>query len=282
MRVGGSSVLGCVEKSGVRWNHFELREYDPVIGRWTSTDPYGQHWSSYLGMSNDPINRVDPDGGFDDVYYNSKTNQTTIVKTNDNFDRFFIDGKFQTLQNKGWGLSVFSDATVFGSYSSSAFVSAFGDQLRSDEFFFQQLKYVRSEQANGALFGARVATKDATILYVTLALPVAVITGGELIAAAPAIASGASQLYGAASSGINTLYWQAGAGANYINLAGSKLARDVVFKVAYTTAPILGKTKIGSAVLTEMAWFSHNGSINFLKIGEKLAGTLKGAGEVLD
>jgi len=48
------------------WNHFELREYDPVIGRWMSTDPYGQHWSPYLSMGNNPINLVDPDGGCDD------------------------------------------------------------------------------------------------------------------------------------------------------------------------------------------------------------------------
>jgi RHS repeat-associated protein len=45
------------------WNHFELREYDPVIGRWLSTDPYGEFWSSYVGMGNDPVNNIDPDGG---------------------------------------------------------------------------------------------------------------------------------------------------------------------------------------------------------------------------
>lgn len=46
------------------WNHFELREYDPVIGRWTSTDPYGQYWSPYIGMGNDPVNGTDPDGAY--------------------------------------------------------------------------------------------------------------------------------------------------------------------------------------------------------------------------
>ena len=45
------------------WNHFELRQYDPVIGRWTSTDPYGQYWSPYVNVGNDPINFVDPSGG---------------------------------------------------------------------------------------------------------------------------------------------------------------------------------------------------------------------------
>ena len=46
------------------WSHFELREYDAVIGRWTSKDPYGQYWSPYVGMGNNPINGVDPDGGY--------------------------------------------------------------------------------------------------------------------------------------------------------------------------------------------------------------------------
>ncbi len=44
--------------------HFELRNYDPVIGRWMSPDPYGQYPSSYLGMGNNPVTGVDPDGGW--------------------------------------------------------------------------------------------------------------------------------------------------------------------------------------------------------------------------
>lgn len=45
------------------WNHFELREYDTKIGRWTATDPEEQFYSPYVGMGNDPINGIDPDGG---------------------------------------------------------------------------------------------------------------------------------------------------------------------------------------------------------------------------
>jgi len=46
------------------WSHFELREYDPVVGRWTSKDPKGQFYSPYLGMGNNPIISIDPDGGY--------------------------------------------------------------------------------------------------------------------------------------------------------------------------------------------------------------------------
>lgn len=45
------------------WNHFELREYDPIVGRWAAVDPYGQYWSPYVNVGNDPINYVDPSGG---------------------------------------------------------------------------------------------------------------------------------------------------------------------------------------------------------------------------
>ena len=43
---------------------FELRLWDGRIGRWLTTDPKGQYASPYLGMGNDPINGIDPDGGF--------------------------------------------------------------------------------------------------------------------------------------------------------------------------------------------------------------------------
>jgi RHS repeat-associated protein len=47
------------------WNNFELRMYDSRIGRWMSTDPYGQYASPYVGMGNNPVSFVDPNGGFD-------------------------------------------------------------------------------------------------------------------------------------------------------------------------------------------------------------------------
>ena len=46
-------------------NAFKLRRWDSRIGRWMSPDPYGQYHSPYLGMGNNPISNVDPDGGFE-------------------------------------------------------------------------------------------------------------------------------------------------------------------------------------------------------------------------
>ncbi|MEL6809711.1 MAG: RHS repeat-associated core domain-containing protein [Bacteroidota bacterium] len=44
---------------------FELRLWDARLGRWLTTDPAKQHFSPYLGMGNNPISRIDPDGGMD-------------------------------------------------------------------------------------------------------------------------------------------------------------------------------------------------------------------------
>ena len=41
---------------------FQLRLWDGRIGRWLTTDPAGQYASPYLGMGNNPMNGVDPDG----------------------------------------------------------------------------------------------------------------------------------------------------------------------------------------------------------------------------
>jgi RHS repeat-associated protein len=43
---------------------FDLRMYSSRIGRWLSVDPYAQYWSPYLAMGNNPVSRIDPDGGF--------------------------------------------------------------------------------------------------------------------------------------------------------------------------------------------------------------------------
>ncbi|MCD9020187.1 LamG-like jellyroll fold domain-containing protein, partial [Parachryseolinea silvisoli] len=45
------------------WSHFELREYDAVIGRWTAPDPKRVGFTPYFGMNNNPVSLPDPDGG---------------------------------------------------------------------------------------------------------------------------------------------------------------------------------------------------------------------------
>ncbi len=44
--------------------NFELRQYDPRIGRWFNPDPMGQYFSPYLAMGNNPVSGIDPTGGY--------------------------------------------------------------------------------------------------------------------------------------------------------------------------------------------------------------------------
>jgi hypothetical protein len=39
--------------------------YEPVVGRWMVPDPMRQYWSPYIAFGNNPLNRIDPDGGTD-------------------------------------------------------------------------------------------------------------------------------------------------------------------------------------------------------------------------
>ena len=48
---------------------FQLRLWDGRIGRWLSIDPAGEFHCPYLGMGNNPVNAIDPDGG-DIIYLN--------------------------------------------------------------------------------------------------------------------------------------------------------------------------------------------------------------------
>jgi len=50
---------------------FELRLWDGRIGRWLTVDPAGEFFSPYLGMGNNPISNIDPDGGCVDCDQNA-------------------------------------------------------------------------------------------------------------------------------------------------------------------------------------------------------------------
>ncbi|MBL4708994.1 MAG: RHS repeat-associated core domain-containing protein, partial [Flavobacteriales bacterium] len=56
---------GQAEDAETGFNAFELRLYDARIGGWLSPDPYKQHHSPYMAMSNNPLSFIDPDGGRD-------------------------------------------------------------------------------------------------------------------------------------------------------------------------------------------------------------------------
>ncbi|MNE34829.1 hypothetical protein D3C80_1285660 [compost metagenome] len=75
----GYQGLYAEKDKEIGWNNLELRNYDAAVGRWLTTDPYGQYDSPYVGMGNNPITGVDKDGGAveppDIIYKNSYTNK---------------------------------------------------------------------------------------------------------------------------------------------------------------------------------------------------------------
>ena len=74
---------------------FELRLWDSRIGRWLTTDPAGQYSSPYLGMGNNPINGVDPDGGeFFTKYKLRGGTKDDVVEVNDGIDLTFEVDEF--------------------------------------------------------------------------------------------------------------------------------------------------------------------------------------------
>jgi RHS repeat-associated protein len=88
------------------WNHFELREYDAVIERWTTKDPMHQHFSPYLEMGNNPITSLDPNGGLDgnyneppDWYYNKAEGLVYIESvTGDQIAYIWVAGEDATYE----------------------------------------------------------------------------------------------------------------------------------------------------------------------------------------
>ncbi|KKO90758.1 hypothetical protein AAW12_14540 [Sphingobacterium sp. Ag1] len=97
------------------WNNFELRNYDAAIGRWLTTDPKGQYHSPYIGMGNNPVGRVDKDGGLDDdILYNQKGEEIDRIP-NDAQDRHFMqhnDGNYSYKRERY--IQVNSKVTVIG------------------------------------------------------------------------------------------------------------------------------------------------------------------------
>ncbi|MEM8568589.1 MAG: LamG-like jellyroll fold domain-containing protein [Bacteroidota bacterium] len=70
------------EDSETGWNSFELRMYDPVIGRWLTPDPFKQFNSPFVYANNNSVNLVDPDGGYagpDDIIIRSKSSGKTLL-----------------------------------------------------------------------------------------------------------------------------------------------------------------------------------------------------------
>lgn len=91
---------------GTGINSFQLRLWDSRIGRWSSPDPYGQFASPYLGMGNNPMNGVDPDGGCWDSEGNPCPDGAIGDTTLDG------QGNTWTFGESGWDTNAYDDYGV--------------------------------------------------------------------------------------------------------------------------------------------------------------------------
>jgi uncharacterized protein RhaS with RHS repeats len=117
---------------------YGARNYDPALGRWMNIDPLAeiaQNKTPYHYCSNNPVNRTDPTGMLDDdIYVNNKTQQVSVIKTNDNYDRVIVDGKYSGNTEKGEYKSTydgFKTNELKINYSSSANKNTVSDYTTS-------------------------------------------------------------------------------------------------------------------------------------------------------
>ncbi|WP_430411718.1 RHS repeat-associated core domain-containing protein [Kordia sp.] len=88
---------------------FEARLWDARIGRWLTIDPAGEFYSPYLGMGNNPVTVIDPDGRC--------TKCPDNANQNDTFDHPEY-GKMTYDETLGWTvlgeIAVLDDAVIVG------------------------------------------------------------------------------------------------------------------------------------------------------------------------
>ncbi len=120
---------------------FQLRLWDGRIGRWLSPDPYGQNYSPYMGMGNNPIGMIDPDGGYcydsngnaipcgDFKEFNNSTshmtflNEVVVTRGTSNASGFSDNSLWRYTPGFGSGLDAY-DSFARGDYWTGAFHSA--------------------------------------------------------------------------------------------------------------------------------------------------------------
>ncbi len=98
---------------------FELRLWDGRLGRWLTVDPYHEFHSPYLGMGNNPVSLIDPDGGQTDDWY--KNNRTGKVEWFNSTSDGFSDLKGDSWSNTGWGSELLEFDGLKLSYSFQSF-----------------------------------------------------------------------------------------------------------------------------------------------------------------
>lgn len=154
---------------------FQLRLWDARIGRWLTTDPKHEFSSPYLGMGNNPIRLIDPDGGstkpLDDYYIHSDGRIEHVVDGNNDIDRFYYvnpdDGKAIFLGQFSLNNSGLIQLPTTYEFLGGGGVNAFSFSVKSGN----EYRSFINPDALASLFGTLVETAypDTTIVGFSLA-----------------------------------------------------------------------------------------------------------------
>ena len=148
-------------------DNFELRQWDGLLGKWSSTDPYGQYHSPYLGMSNNPVNFIDPNGGFDTklgAWLYSAFNGGEVGYATDKGE-WYVGGQFELTKDFGVGYQRTFEfqSSIFNSFNN---VSYSGAQSFGGDYLQYEAHFVNAYKTQGNLIwynssGEGVATYPA-------------------------------------------------------------------------------------------------------------------------
>lgn len=133
---------------------FQLRLWDSRIGRWLTPDPYNQYHSPYLGMGNNPINGIDPDGGC----FTTDKDGNTIPCPDMNVGSTMVGsaGFEWTMQSDGWARSDGFEVVVTASLGSNSYQNQYNKTpITIDQFHntFQNLTYSEIAVGNESFAG---------------------------------------------------------------------------------------------------------------------------------
>lgn len=107
----------------IGWNDFALRNYDSQVGRWVQQDPFDEFPSPYTGMGNDPVNNIDPSGGWAATGLFEGMSRAGIIATT-TLGGAIVGGAVDLLSGGGGGKGLLIGASIGASSNLSSLLFA--------------------------------------------------------------------------------------------------------------------------------------------------------------